>query len=297
MLNRIFNPNHKYYHRIIIVGVIFAILFGIYELFIKPLFVENKIDDNILYKPRLVLVDTPVIKELRLKFPVPLYPKFIQIDSLKYYKKSEKRNIYDIIDSIQSNNNTPITKVLFTEIIFELKFINTGQSTAKNIKPIITDTLSFRPYLRNNIINSEFLENRSMVTDYIEVFDIKEQAPKDTQLIEFPKYIPQFFDKSRNIIFHLLVLYECPNGKLYDTYIWIKYNFVLKEFEIIYEPIYNINYNKNLLRYKCTVLHYIPKKPNKNEVLKYIAHTTDTQFMYKGSDAETIKNFIKSIDL
>jgi len=156
-----------------------------------------------------------------------------QIESLQYTDKAMKYRpiikiaenpiIYDknvslkevIIDSV--SRNTHITLIL-DSLKTQYGLINTGNSIAKIIAVISTDTLSAIDRLRNDLLNKKFRDiyyNRIIIKN-----ELLELYPNDTTYVNIN--YPIKFIKKNEFILHLLILYKNEIGNLYDTYSWTK---------------------------------------------------------------------------
>lgn len=104
-----------------------------------------------------------------------------------------------------------------------LKFVNSGNSDARIIGYLMTDTISdnqvIKEYIKKN--DSRWVSTDSIFTKY----RYHELSPGDTSDVSFTRTLNPVGDR---FVIHLLIYYENKLGQLYDTYFWM--NGKLNEF-------------------------------------------------------------------
>lgn len=148
--------------------------------------------NGIRYRPKLEIVGKPIIERVILKR-----------DSVN--RSGDFINAYN--------------KLGFTA---ELNFKNTGNTDAKILAVIQTDTVSGAAFIRDMLL-SETMRARKLNKVYLmnEFFLFKEVSRDDTTSFKVNHEL-NFITNSEAVL-HFLVLYENELGNLYDTYYWAKF--------------------------------------------------------------------------
>jgi hypothetical protein len=205
----------RYQKEITTICVVGSFAFGIWQY----LMVRNyqiKLDEvnhllrAVQYEPRLKLVNSPIISpiEVSMKFVHPI-PVRMTNDSQIFINSRLKVKV----DTVQSPVN--ITDVI---IHCELKFSNLEKSKATILGIAYTDTMSFLPKIREKLFHQD---TTKFVVDYLT--EPIELLPGESHSFRVNHSI-QFLENNRFLL-HFMVLYANEIGNIYDTYVWVPYQY------------------------------------------------------------------------
>jgi len=192
-----FFKNLKKSDKISIISLFIVFIFSIWSR-IDSCNQNKKIEDleyknsALQYRPNLVVVGTPILDSAVVDNPIKLNSRYSD-----------------------STYNIEIPQKYF----ITLKLFNSGNSIAKFIGYIFTDTTSGEDIIRKYILNNNWGQKDIEVTNKI-YYSSKEIKSNDTISISFNPTV-QFVEDERFTL-HFLFLYYGENGVLYDTYYWVR---------------------------------------------------------------------------
>jgi hypothetical protein len=152
----------------------------------------------IQYQPRLILLGAPHIKSVRAK------PEPISLQDSPRWAETPGPTIPELFlkeDSLWISS--------------QLTLKNTGNALAKVYASIWTDTISFTPNIRDNLLR---LIRDADTTSLRPMDKLIELLPGDSTTLTCEQSI-SFLDSGKFTI-HYLILYENEFGDMYDTYVW-----------------------------------------------------------------------------
>jgi hypothetical protein len=115
------------------------------------------------------------------------------------------------------NDTVDVKSNLQRQIRFRYK--NIGNSNAKILGYVLTDTITDKPVLKDYIRNKA--RHRQTSNDSIfSKYEFHELAPLDSSEITFSHTL-QFVENNAFVI-HFIIYYENELGQRYDTYYWVK---------------------------------------------------------------------------
>lgn len=138
------------------------------------------------------------------------------IESLSFESKIPKTYLLSDIQDDKATSDTLAINGKYTAIT-EFRVFNDGESLAKILAYVISDTLSELPIIRK-YLHSDSLNAKPFVIDFLPDFSIDELQPGDTTSVKIRHEIK--FPKQGRFTIHILMLYENQMGILYDTYFW-----------------------------------------------------------------------------
>ncbi|MHB9030153.1 MAG: hypothetical protein ACYC9O_15410 [Candidatus Latescibacterota bacterium] len=126
-------------------------------------------------------------------------------------------------DFLKFENRGAFVGVTIDSLRIMVKLINKGNSTAKLVAVVLSDTVSGDSYIRELLINKKARAKRVRITLTNSFYMAKEIRPN--QVYEEEQVFERIKKPTDNqICLHILLLYINEIGTLYDTYYWSRYN-------------------------------------------------------------------------
>lgn len=140
-------------------------------------------------------------------------------------------NLKPIIDTNGNSRKQTETDVLEVKLnlrlTIKLQFKNIGNSKAKILGYLLTDTITDRPIIKDHIKNNA-RKKRNLIDSIFVKYNYHELAVNDSSCVSFSRTLQ--FIKDNTFVIHFIIYYENELGQRYDTYYWLKGQ--LKDFGI-----------------------------------------------------------------
>lgn len=238
------------------ISLLITVFWNYYQdITLKALSYENY---SISYRPKLTLVDKPIINELGLT---------------------------PVIEDINSDNNDIPVIVKFT---IKFKIQNTESHLAQILLTAAKDAHTGEDILRKGLLNES---NAMRIIPDQRLFPSVELGYHDTTTFSVNHQINHLLDESKGIL-HFMILYENEVGVHYDNYYWLEYSINLSEIPMPISPngISKKEYIKYFFRETTLNNNLVPR------IIK-IDDIHSTSHIYSIAEKNRVTNLIESKSL